>query len=116
MLIGLRLDIDWHVARATQSRVQRAPAMNRACMPSTRKTRHALPRIAHALRSEEKPFMPRPKIDPKRPLAAQAVMNVDKGEEIAGMWVTKNVPQIGIYKLLAKKKKAQWMIYRKAMK
>ncbi|MBI2975419.1 MAG: hypothetical protein HY872_16125 [Chloroflexi bacterium] len=49
--------------------------------------------------------MPKPKIDPKRPLAAQAVMNVDKGEEIAGMWVTKNVPQVGIYKLLAKKKK-----------
>lgn len=50
--------------------------------------------------------MPKPpKIDSKRPLAAQAVMNVDKGEEIAGAWVTPHVPQIGIYKLLAKKKK-----------
>jgi DNA-binding PadR family transcriptional regulator len=49
--------------------------------------------------------MPKPKIDPNRPLAAQAVMNVDKGEEIAGAWVTPHVPQIGIYKLLAKKKK-----------
>ena len=49
--------------------------------------------------------MPKPNISPKRPLAAQAVMNVDKGEEIAGMWVTNHVPQIGIYKLLAKKKK-----------
>jgi hypothetical protein len=49
--------------------------------------------------------MPKPKIDPKRPLAAQAVMNVEKGEEIAGMWVTPHVPEIGIYKLLAKKKK-----------
>ena len=45
-----------------------------------------------------------PKIDPTRPLAAQAVMNVEKGEEIAGMWITPHVPQIGIYKLLAKKK------------
>ncbi len=48
--------------------------------------------------------MPKLKIDPRRPLAAQAVMNVDKGEEIAGAWVTPHVPQIGIYKLLAKKK------------
>ncbi len=48
--------------------------------------------------------MPKPKIDPNRPIAAQAVMNVDKGEEIAGAWVTPHVPQIGIYKLLAKKK------------
>lgn len=45
------------------------------------------------------------KIDPTRPLAAQAVMNVEKGEAIAGMWITPHVPQIGIYKLLAKKKK-----------
>ena len=46
-----------------------------------------------------------PKIDPKRPLAAQALMNVEKGEEIAGAWVTPTVPGIGFYKLLAKKKK-----------
>jgi len=32
-------------------------------------------------------------------------MNIDEGEEIAGMWVTPRVPKIGIYKLLAKKKK-----------
>jgi len=32
-------------------------------------------------------------------------MNIDEGEEIAGMWVTPHIPQIGIYKLLAKKKK-----------
>ncbi len=49
--------------------------------------------------------MPKPKIDSSRPLAAQAVMNVNKGEEIAGAWVTPHVLQIGIYKLLAKKKK-----------
>ncbi len=35
----------------------------------------------------------------------QAIMNVDKGEEIAGMWVTPLIPQIGVYKLLAKKRK-----------
>lgn len=46
----------------------------------------------------------KPKIDPKRPIAQQAVMNVEKGEEIAGVWVTLPVPQIGTYKLLAKKK------------
>jgi hypothetical protein len=35
----------------------------------------------------------------------QAIMNVQNGEEIAGMWVTPQIPQIGMYKLLAKKKK-----------
>ena len=34
-----------------------------------------------------------------------AVMNVDAGEEVLGAYVTPHVPQIGIYKLLAKKKK-----------
>ena len=34
----------------------------------------------------------------------QAIMNIESGEEIAGMWVTPGIPQIGIYKLLAKKK------------
>jgi len=37
--------------------------------------------------------------------APLAVMNMDDGEEIAGMWSTPHIPQIGIYKLLAKKKK-----------
>jgi len=32
-------------------------------------------------------------------------MSVAEGEEIAGAWVAPHVPQIGIYKLLAKKKK-----------
>jgi hypothetical protein len=41
----------------------------------------------------------------KTKLSQQAVMNVDKGEEIAGMWVTQHVPGSGIYKLAAKKKK-----------
>jgi hypothetical protein len=46
-----------------------------------------------------------PQIDPNRPLAAQALMNVETGEEIAGAWVTPAIPGIGFYKLLAKKKK-----------
>ena len=32
-------------------------------------------------------------------------MNVDKGETIAGTWVTPLIPQTGFYKLLAKRKK-----------
>ena len=34
-----------------------------------------------------------------------AVMNVNEGEEVLGGYVTPHIPQIGIYKLLAKKKK-----------
>lgn len=34
-----------------------------------------------------------------------AVMNVNKGEEIIGGWATMRISQIGIYKLLAKKRK-----------
>jgi hypothetical protein len=34
----------------------------------------------------------------------QAIMNVESGEEIAGTWATSKIPQIGIYKLIAKKK------------
>jgi hypothetical protein len=34
-----------------------------------------------------------------------AVMNVDEGEEVLSGYVTARIPQIGIYKLLAKKKK-----------
>jgi hypothetical protein len=34
-----------------------------------------------------------------------AVMNVDEGEEILPSYVTPHIPQIGIYKLLVKKKK-----------
>ncbi|MGC1378865.1 MAG: hypothetical protein WA821_21720 [Anaerolineales bacterium] len=40
-----------------------------------------------------------------KPIAQMAVMNVDKGEEIVGGWATPHIPQVGIYKLLAKKKK-----------
>jgi hypothetical protein len=35
----------------------------------------------------------------------QAVMNVDEGETIAGMWASPRIPQIGVYKLTAKKRK-----------
>lgn len=33
-----------------------------------------------------------------------AVMNIEKGEEILGGWITPHIPQVGIYKLLVKKK------------
>jgi len=38
-------------------------------------------------------------------LRDQAVMNIDEGEQIAGMWITPLIPGTGQYKLLAKKKK-----------
>lgn len=38
-------------------------------------------------------------------LSQMAVMNLEKGEELFGGWATPNIPQVGIYKLLAKKKK-----------
>ncbi len=34
-----------------------------------------------------------------------AVMNVEKGEQIVGAWITPMVPDIGFYKLLAKRRK-----------
>lgn len=34
-----------------------------------------------------------------------AVLNVDKGEEIVGGWASAHIPQVGVYKLLAKKRK-----------
>jgi hypothetical protein len=34
-----------------------------------------------------------------------AIMEVDNGEEIAGMWVSPMIPGTGFYKLFAKKKK-----------
>jgi len=37
-------------------------------------------------------------------LSKMAVMNIEKGEEIFGGWATPNIPQVGMYKLLAKKK------------
>jgi hypothetical protein len=39
-------------------------------------------------------------------------MRVDKGEEIAGLWATPQIPQIGVYKLAAKKRldgKFEWV-------
>ena len=47
-------------------------------------------------------MIPVPKKPSPKPLT---LMNVDKGEEIAGAWVTPTVPGVGFYKLLAKKKK-----------
>lgn len=37
-------------------------------------------------------------------LSQMAVMNIEKGEEFFGGWATPPIPQVGIYKLLAKKK------------
>ena len=34
-----------------------------------------------------------------------AIMSIDEGEEIAGAWITPYIPEVGMYKLLAKKKK-----------
>jgi len=42
----------------------------------------------------------------KKPsLREMAMMSIDKGEEIAGAWITPYIPEVGMYKLLAKKKK-----------
>ena len=34
----------------------------------------------------------------------QAIMSVDKGEEVLGSWTTATIPGIGFYKLLAKRR------------
>ncbi len=44
--------------------------------------------------------------------ASQAVMRVDKGEGIASLWATPQIPQVGVYKLAAKKRldgKFEWV-------
>jgi hypothetical protein len=38
-------------------------------------------------------------------LKQMAVMNVEAGEEIVGGWASAHIPQVGVYKLLAKKRK-----------
>jgi hypothetical protein len=37
-------------------------------------------------------------------LSRAAVLSIEKGEEIFGGWATGAIPQVGIYKLVAKKK------------
>jgi len=37
-------------------------------------------------------------------LSRAAVLSIEKGEEIFGGWATAPIPQVGIYKLLAKRK------------
>jgi len=37
-------------------------------------------------------------------LSRAAVLSIEKGEEIFGGWATESIPQVGIYKLLAKRK------------
>lgn len=41
----------------------------------------------------------------KLSLSKIAILNVNKGEEIVGGWATLHIPEVGIYKLLAKKRK-----------
>jgi hypothetical protein len=41
----------------------------------------------------------------KQSLREMAMMAIDEGEEIAGAWITPYIPEVGMYKLLAKKKK-----------
>jgi len=40
----------------------------------------------------------------KPDLSRAAVLSIEKGEEIFDGWATAHIPQVGIYKLLAKKK------------
>jgi hypothetical protein len=40
----------------------------------------------------------------QKSLREVAIMNVDEGEEIAGAWITPYIPEVGMYKLLAKKR------------
>jgi hypothetical protein len=40
----------------------------------------------------------------QKSLKQLAVMNVEKGEEIVGGWASAHIPQVGVYKLLAKKR------------
>jgi hypothetical protein len=41
----------------------------------------------------------------QKELKQQAILTIEEGEDIAGMWITSLIPTIGFYKLLAKKKK-----------
>jgi hypothetical protein len=57
---------------------------------------------------DKHPFPRAPKLQEKekimRPdLSRAAVLSIDKGEEIFGGWATAPIPQVGSYKLLAKK-------------
>ena len=41
----------------------------------------------------------------KPSLREMAVMSIDEGEEIAGAWITPYIKDVGMYKLLAKKRR-----------
>jgi len=41
----------------------------------------------------------------KKKKQIQAIMHINKGEEIAGVWVTPPIPGTGFYKFMAKKKR-----------
>jgi hypothetical protein len=42
----------------------------------------------------------------KKPIIGPAVLNVDKGDEIVGGWITPKIPEVGVYKLLVVKRKS----------
>jgi len=48
------------------------------------------------MEKKKKPFV---NVDP-----VASVMKIEKGEEIVGAWITPEIPEVGFYKLLAKKK------------
>jgi hypothetical protein len=55
-----------------------------------------MPSMRDEFQKEGKPMKP--------DISQTAVMNIEKGEEFFGGWATSHIPQVGIYKLLAKKK------------
>lgn len=42
----------------------------------------------------------------KKPILGPAILNVDKGDEIVGGWITPVIPEVGVYKLLVVKRKS----------
>lgn len=42
----------------------------------------------------------------KKPVIGPAILNVDKGDEIIGGWITPAIPEVGVYKLLVVKRKS----------
>jgi hypothetical protein len=46
------------------------------------------------------------KLNAKKPILGPAILNVDKGDEIVGGWITPKIPEVGAYKLLVVKRKS----------
>ena len=58
-----------------------------------------MPKTTKVVTTKKWRFMKQPS------LREMAIMTIDKGEEIAGAWITPYIPEVGMYKLLAKKRK-----------